>query len=352
MKLGAKGFGSKNTSSGAPTSSTSNKALLKRLTKKYGGTTTQEIAKGTQNLIDQAILELPPHVQMATKLYQQLRQWNARLETMTILQQASIPAFEMDGAQRAQRELDQIYREFNLSDNDLHNVFQQITWDASADAKAARSVVGSMSADIKIRVNRACEYIAKAMRTPEARCLDVGCGFGTMVPLLTRQTTPLSSSSSSRGAMVIPRQIYGVDLSPEMIRNARKLFPDSNFCATDFLQYQGPLDDAVGMASGFDGVLFCSALHDMPDPWAALSHASSLLRPDGVLVVVHASGAGHVRQQSLANPVLVRRELPTGPELREWASQYQLRLVVEPALANTPKDFDQGYLVVFEKESS
>jgi SAM-dependent methyltransferase len=272
--------------------------------------------------------ELPTHLQLAAKLYQQLRQWNSRLGTMSILQQAIIPAPELEGAKRAQSELDRIYHEHDLSDADLHNIFQQITWDASADAKTARALTGKMPTDIAARIDKACGIIMDATGS-EGRCLDVGCGFGALVPNLSKK---LKRS-----------QIYGVDLSSEMIRNAVELYPECHFAACDFLLYEGPL------ASGFDGMLFCSALHDMPDPFAALRKASSLLRPGGTLVVVHAQGASHVNKQYQANPVLVRRGLPTADELRTLASDLGLRLVIEPAKANTPQDTDEGYLAVLEK---
>lgn len=321
-RAAAKGFGGS-----ASSSKLSSKAVLKRIQKKYGGTTAQEIAAGTQRSIEKAMNELPPQLQIATKLYQQLCQWNSRLETMSILQQASIPASELEGAKRAQAELERIYLEHDMTDADLHNIFQQITWDASADAKTARALTGKMPTDIAARVDKACAIIIEATGS-EGRCLDVGCGFGTLIPNLSKKLQCF--------------QIYGVDLSPEMIRNAVELYPDCHFDACDFLKYQGP-------TSGFDGILFCSALHDMPDPVAALRKAASILRPGGKIVVVHAQGASHVIKQVQSNPVLVQRGLPTADELRTISSDLELLLVVEPAKANTPRDAEEGYLAVLEK---
>jgi len=318
--------------------------MLKRLEKKYGGTSAQQIGAGTQKIIEKAMSGLPPHLQMATKLYQQLRQWNARLEQMSILDQANIPVPDMEGAKRAQDELQRICAEHGISDNELHNVFQQITWDASADAKAARSIAGTMPADIAARIDRACSIVVDAVERAgtQGRCLDVGCGFGTLVPNL------LGSNKLQ------PSQIYGVDLSPEMIRNANEFYPDCNFEACDFLQYKGPDgggDAAAAGAGGFDGILFCSALHDMPDPVLALRKAALLLRPGGKLVVVHAQGALHVNKQVAANPVLVKRGLPDAEELQAIVQDIQgdLRLETEPAKAHTARDMEEGYLAVIEK---
>ena len=69
---------------------------------------------------------------------------------------------------------------------------------------------------------------------------------------------------------------------------------------------------------GFDGVIFCSALHDLSDQVTALQKAASLVRSKGKLVVAHPQGASHVLRQSAANPVLVKRGLPTADELRKF----------------------------------
>ena len=333
------GFGSKTSSSNKK--QVSQKTMLKRLEKKYGGTSAQQIGAGTQKIIEKAMSGLPPHLQMATKLYQQLRQWNARLETMSILEQANIPVPDIEGAKRAQDELERICAEHDISDNELHNVFQQITWDASADAKAARSIAGKMPADIAARIDKACSIVVDAVERAgkQGRCLDVGCGFGTLVPNL------LVSNKLQ------PSQIYGVDLSPEMIRNANEFYPDCNFEACDFLQYKGPPGGDAAASAGFDGILFCSALHDMPDPVLALRKAASLLRPGGKLVVVHAQGALHVNKQVAANPVLVKRGLPDAEELQAIVQDIQggLSLETRPAKAHTARDMEEGYLAVIEK---
>jgi SAM-dependent methyltransferase len=139
-------------------------------------------------------------------------------------------------------------------------------------------------------------------------------------------------------------------LSPQMIRNAQELYPDCHFVAGDFLQYQPTDKDPESSDGGyFDAILFCSALHDLPDPNRAIAKACSLLRLGGVIVIVHAQGARHVQQQVQANPVLVRRGLPDVDELRTMASSLNLELVVEPAPPNTPRDVSEGYLAVLTK---
>jgi SAM-dependent methyltransferase len=332
---GGGGFGSKSPT--APKRPTK-EAIAKNIQKKYGGTTSSEIVAGTQKRVEESMKNLPTHLQIATKLYQQLQRWNSRLENMSILQQSNIPQSDIDGAKRAQFEFDRICEEHNVTVTDLHNIFQRITWDASADAKAARSLTGAMSPEIAQRVNTACRIIGEALKEsdhPKPRCLDVGCGFGVLVPHLIE------------AGGVIRNQIYGVDLSSEMIRNARELnHRDIQFTAADFLEeYCGPNDDD-GM---FNGIIFCSSLHDLPDPIKALKKAESLLRPCGKIVIVHPQGAGHVNKQVESNPVLVQRGLPDSNELRCVGEEIGLVLTLAPAKANTPEDLSNGYLAVLQK---
>lgn len=321
----SKGFGAK--SSSVP-KKPSKKVLLKRMEKTYGGTSAQQIAQATQDRIETAMRQLPPHLQMATQLYQQLQKWDARLGTMTVLQQAQLPTQEMEGAQRARTELQRIYNEHNLGEVDVRNIFQQITWDASADAKAARSVTGNMPTEIAERVDRACDMIAQTVGE-SGRCLDVGCGFGVLVPSLTKT------------GRLEPSQIHGIDLSPEMIKNAQELNPGPTFEAMDFLQ-------EYNSDESFEAVVFCSSLHDMPDMDATIRKAWSLVKPaGGRLFVLHAQGASHVVQQSRANPVLVPRELPTVDEYQALSLE-GVHIVVEPAKTRD-QDEREGYLAVLEK---
>jgi 2-polyprenyl-3-methyl-5-hydroxy-6-metoxy-1,4-benzoquinol methylase len=319
---GGGGFGAKKTV--AP-KKMSKQAVLKKIKKTYGGTSPKEVAEATQKRVESAIQDLPPHLYVATQLYQQLQKWNTQYSRLSILQQANLPQQEVDSAQRAQAELQKIYDQHDLTENDLHNIFQKITWDASADAKAARAITGNMAQEISDRVDAACQVIAQAVLEAgeNGRCLDVGCGFGVLVPYLTK-------------AGVARQQIHGVDLSPEMIRNAEEQHPGIHFEAADFLkEYQDAL--------GFDGVIFCSALHDMPSPLEALQKAASLVRPKGKLVIVHAQGASHVQKQVSSNPVLVKRGLPNANELRDLGLD-GFSLVIEPQV------IDEGYLAVFQKQ--
>lgn len=302
------------------------KKVESQLLEKYGG----DIARGTEERINAAMDNLPPDLQVAAKLYKQIQQWEARLSNMSVLAQASLPSQDVDGAKRAKQELEALYKENNVDDFTMHNFYQRTTWDASADAKSARAVMFNMNKDMEKRVDKACSFVVEAVKTAGAsgRVLDVGCGPGVLVPYLTK-------------AGLLPKQITGTDLSPEMIRNAQEQHRGVEFVASDFLKVFQDED-------GFDGIILCSALHDMPDPLAALQKAKSLLRPGGKLVILHAQGAAHVLGQVKANPVMVKRGLPSGDELN--AFDLGLKVVVSPAEPGSKEDSEGGYLAVLSDE--
>jgi SAM-dependent methyltransferase len=266
---------------------------------------------------------------------------------MSVLEQAKLPPDELDGAKRARDELDRIFDEHGICESDLQIALQRATWDASADAKAARAMTGKMPPDVEERVDAACRIVAEACcrsgsgdgEGKGGRCLDVGCGYGALVPSL-------------RKAGLGVEQIVGVDLSPEMIRNAREQHPGVDFVAADFLKDGGGGGGEAGFAGGpFRAVVFCASLHDLPNARDAIARAATLLETGGKVVVAHPQGASHVLRQSSANPALVPRGLPDADELRTVAGELGcLELVVEPAPAGSVRESDEGYLAVLEKK--
>ena len=190
-------------------------------------------------------------------------------------------------------------KEHSITENDLHNIYQKITWDASADAKATRADIAgnAMKDNLQERISRACEIAIQAVASNsdnhdrKGMLLDIGCGHGSIIPSLDN----LAHDS-----------YVGIDLSDEMIRNARERYGDADargkkrvFVADDFLTHdfsvyarQDGMNDSQNNGSDiFDAVMFCSSLHDLPDMEHCIGRAASLLRPGGKLVVVHAQGA-------------------------------------------------------------
>jgi 2-polyprenyl-3-methyl-5-hydroxy-6-metoxy-1,4-benzoquinol methylase len=366
---GSKGFGggggggmasqtkkNKKGSSAAGGSSGGKKSLMKQIEQKYGGSTPQDIARGTQAMIDKSIQQLPEHLQLALQLYRQQLDWNRRISGMDLLAQSQLPPQAFAQAQQMQETLESILQEHSLSVQDLQVTMQQITWDASADAKAAKSLTGTMPRDIQNRVQRACDYAAEAIAQQnddndndndgdgDSLVLDVGCGYGVLVPYLQK-------------AGVRPSQIHGMDLSPEMIRNAQSFYPEVTFEVANFLD----LDVSSMDTKKYRAIVFCASLHDLPNMQQALQHASQLLQVGGrhgsKLIIVHPQGASHVLQQHKSNPMLVPRGLPTAAELEEWLCNdhsnseggSKMVLTVDPASAKSDREIREGYLAVLTK---
>jgi SAM-dependent methyltransferase len=187
-------------------------------------------------------------------------------------------------------------KEHSLTENDLHNIYQRITWDASADAKATRADIAGnkMKGDLQQRITRACSLAVEAVvrahsEGRKGKLLDIGCGHGSIVPSL--DLPDLDS-------------YVGIDLSEEMIKNAverygheknkhgrGRVFVADDFLTHDFSVYAEDNSSSKDSTEVFDAVIFCSSLHDLPDMENCIGRAASLLLPGGKLIVVHAQGA-------------------------------------------------------------
>ena len=98
------------------------------------------------------------------------------------------------------------------------------------------------------------------------RVLDVACGTGVMFPYCT-----------ARGAYVT-----GIDISPEMVKIARKNVPDVETLCADALE--------ISFEEGFDSVMVYNAFPHFPDPKEAIRALSCHLKPGGVFTVAHGMG--------------------------------------------------------------
>jgi SAM-dependent methyltransferase/ribosome-binding protein aMBF1 (putative translation factor) len=361
-KLYSGGFGSSNTKKKKQQTKKMNPNQAKRasqdLLQRYGG----DIQKGTQARIDASLASLAPHLQEAATLYKQITQYDYLLSTMPESDQKRlIPPDVIELSRRNRIELQNLMKEHSLTENDLHNLFQRMTWDASADAKATRADIAGnkMKGDLQERISKACNIVVQAVKRAgdggsRGKVLDVACGHGSIVPSLVEAGLEELDS------------YVGIDLSKEMIKNAmerygternkqgkRRVFVADDFLTHDFSVYSdGKTDgDSLGV---FDAIIFCSALHDLPDMENCIGRAASLLLPGGKLVVVHAQGAQHVLGQHQANPVLVQRGLPTTKEwnkmIEKQKDDWKLSLEYEPADPRSNRDDKEGYLAVLTKE--
>mmetsp|Transcript_8128 Transcript_8128/g.16875 ORF Transcript_8128/g.16875 Transcript_8128/m.16875 type:complete len:441 (+) Transcript_8128:51-1373(+) len=317
-----------------------------KLKRVYGGTSAEEIAAGTEKRIGIMMKEtLDEPIRRALKLRQIVHGFERQIVGMDA--EALRQRFtkdEIDQAIANRRAFEEHCEANQLYPHDLQVAMQRLTWDASADAKACRSVTGTMPATIMNRVTKASEmaYEAVSNEGDNGLVLDVGCGYGVMVPFLKK-------------AGFKAQQIHGVDLSSEMIEHAKTFYPDvarkGKFEAMDFFA-ETDEDDR----NKYRAVIFCSALHDMPDLRAALLKTKyELLNTEKAgsrLVIVHAQGASHVLKQNRQNPLLVPRGLPTKSDLEEWLCGEEggpaMKLIHEPAEPKSEGETREGYLAVLE----
>jgi ubiquinone/menaquinone biosynthesis C-methylase UbiE len=97
------------------------------------------------------------------------------------------------------------------------------------------------------------------------RLLDVGCGTG----------------AASRAAASLAASVVGIDLSPEMIQNARDLAEDLDNVTFEIADAERlPFDD-----DAFTALLCSNAFHHYPDPRRAVDEMTRVLGPGGRIVL-------------------------------------------------------------------
>jgi len=99
---------------------------------------------------------------------------------------------------------------------------------------------------------------------PHNTILDVGCGTGNLLSTIPRETAT---------------RLYGVDLSPEMVRLAgQKLGPDAEIKV-------GDSEDLPWPVSSFDIVCCTDSFHHYPRPEKVLQEMKRVLKPGGHLII-------------------------------------------------------------------
>lgn len=96
-----------------------------------------------------------------------------------------------------------------------------------------------------------------------ASVLDVACGTGVLFPDYIK-----------RGV-----NVTGIDISPEMVKNAREKFPGINVICGDV--------EETDFAEKFDVIMIYNAFPHFPDPGKLIKKLSKLLKKGGRLSVAH-----------------------------------------------------------------
>lgn len=103
--------------------------------------------------------------------------------------------------------------------------------------------------------------------TPIQRALDLACGTGAVTQLLVDRVRRLG----------VPVDVVGVDPSESALEKARRLVGN----AARFVR--GTALAASQIASGVDIILFCNAIHLLPDKDRVITEAHQALKRGGVL---------------------------------------------------------------------
>lgn len=159
---------------------------------------------------------------------------------------------------------------------------------------------------------------------PGERILDLGCGTGQ----LTNQIAEL-------GATVV-----GLDKSPAMIDEARRLYPDLEFQLSDAHSFE--------FTEPFDGVFSNAALHWINDPAKVVACITRSLRPKGRMAVEFGGhGNVHFLSQAIetASESIIGERIPHPwyfPGIAEFGSvleQHGLE-VIQAAMIDRPTSLE------------
>ena len=144
---------------------------------------------------------------------------------------------------------------------------------------------------------------------------DMGCGPGQVAGYL-------------RGRGV---EVCGVDLSEEMVREARRLNPDVPFSVGDMLALTDVPDEAYGGVAAFYSILHVPRERVVE----ALGELRRVLRRDGVLLVTFHVGRDHVhRDEFFGKPVSLDFLFFETAEMKEYLAAAGFR--VEEAVERDP----------------
>ena len=117
-----------------------------------------------------------------------------------------------------------------------------------------------------------CADVSKRLQNVAfSKMLDIGCGTGYLIDRLRREHDGV---------------YYGLDLSPEMLKAAKKRLGDSVYL-TEGSALSLPYDSGV-----FDVVTCIQSFHHYPDPQKAMAEAYRVTAPGGLYIISDTGCAG------------------------------------------------------------
>lgn len=120
-----------------------------------------------------------------------------------------------------------------------------------------------------------CKDVAQRLKNIEYQSLlDIGCGTGYLIDLLQKQKNAL---------------YCGLDLSPEMLKMARKKLPESVYLT------EGSSDKLPYEDNSFDIVTCIQSFHHYPNPEKAMAEAYRVLKKGGLYILSDTGYGGILR---------------------------------------------------------
>lgn len=129
--------------------------------------------------------------------------------------------------------------------------------------------------------------------------LDVACGTGVLFPdYLSRKVASLTA----------------VDLSPEMVKLARKKFPQAEVICGDV--------ETTSFDKRFDVIMVYNAFPHFPDPEKLIKVLAGLLKPEGCLSIAHGMSRDKLLSHHAGSASRVSIDLLHEEELAKILSRY------------------------------
>lgn len=144
--------------------------------------------------------------------------------------------------------------------------------------------------------------MARLQLSPGSHVLEIGCGTGPNLPLLSRAVGPHG-------------YVYGVDFSEGMLSRAQprcRSLNNVSLLHADALDFTAPVP--------IDGILFSLSYNTIPHHKAVLKHVWRQLKPGGRLVVMDAKlPAGYFGRLILPAVIsLMRQTVVANPTIKPW----------------------------------
>ncbi len=145
------------------------------------------------------------------------------------------------------------------------------------------------------------ERVISGLNVPESgTILDLGCGTGILFPYYLK-------SIGSGG------QLYALDVSAEMLKEAKRKFPMSNLELMKADAHAIPLEDNT-----CDAVIAFSCFPHFENPVSVLSEMGRVARPGRPVVVFHSDSREAINNIHRGGPACIRRHLlPPGHEMEK-----------------------------------